>query len=69
MLAQYRRYKAHVAPIYQSEIDRHLFATASFRGGKKSKSRSNWWSRLPCSGWAYSLAGGPRPGRRPCSAR
>ena len=46
MLAQYRRYKAHVAPIYQSEIDRHLFATASFRGGKKSKSRSNWWSRL-----------------------
>ena len=46
MLAQYKRYKAHVAPIYQSEIDRHLFATASFRGGKKSKSRSNWWSRL-----------------------
>ena len=46
MLAQYKRYKAHVAPIYQSEIDRHLFATASFRGGRKSKSRSNWRSRL-----------------------
>ena len=44
MLAQYKRYKAHVAPIYQTEIDRHLFATASFRGGKKNKSRPDWRS-------------------------
>lgn len=48
MLSQYKRYKAHVAPIYQSEIDRHLFATASFRRQTKGKSRSKWrsWLRL-----------------------
>jgi hypothetical protein len=46
MLSQYKRYKAHVAPIYQSEIDRHLFATASFRRQKKVKSGSNWRSWL-----------------------
>lgn len=25
------RYKVHVAPLYGSELERHLFATASFR--------------------------------------
>jgi hypothetical protein len=43
MISQYKRYKAHVAPIYQSEIDRHLFATASFRGRGKGTSRSATW--------------------------
>jgi len=47
MISQYKRYKAHVAPIYQSEIDRHLFATASFRGREKSARRfSAWRERL-----------------------
>ena len=30
MFAAYKRYKAQVAPLYRNEIDRHLFATASF---------------------------------------
>ncbi len=43
MLSQYKKYKAHVAPIYRSEIDRHLFATASFRGRKRGTHRSRPW--------------------------
>lgn len=47
MISQYKRYKAHVAPIYQSEIDRHLFATASFRGrGKGTRRSAAWRDRL-----------------------
>lgn len=43
MFSQYKQYKAHVAPIYQSEIDRHLFATASFRRRRKRAHRSLAW--------------------------
>ena len=53
MLANYTQYKAHVAPIYQNEIDRHLFATASYHPRNKrsrdskgaSASLRNWISR------------------------
>jgi hypothetical protein len=54
MISQYKRYKAHVAPIYQSEIDRHLFATASFRGGKKGGPRRRAWSERLRMQW-FSL--------------
>lgn len=43
MLSPYKQYKAHVAPIYQSEIDRHLFATASFRDRRRSRRRRRPW--------------------------
>ena len=45
MFTYYKQYKAHVAPVYQSEIDRHLFATASFRGRDKSPGAVREWLR------------------------
>jgi hypothetical protein len=36
-LLSYKDYKQHVAPLYKSEIDRRLFATASGDRGKKLK--------------------------------
>lgn len=38
MFAQYR---AEVAAIYQTDLDRHLFATASFRPEQKRKDRED----------------------------
>jgi hypothetical protein len=52
MISQYKRYKAHVAPIYRSEIDRHLFATASFRDRKKGAERSVAWRERLRVQWA-----------------
>jgi hypothetical protein len=55
MFSYYKEYKAHVAPIYQNEIDRHLFATASYRNRAKrrenarvrrEKLRAQWASRF-----------------------
>jgi hypothetical protein len=43
MLSYYKRYKAKVAPVYRSEIDRHLFATASFRRRKSPDGESQTW--------------------------
>jgi hypothetical protein len=46
MFSSYKNYKARVAPIYQNELDRHLFATASFHDRalrrKVEKMRSGW---------------------------
>lgn len=64
MLSSYKQYKAHVAPIYQSEIDRHLFATASYRRRKPAlkerkaraeRLRARWLSRW--TGWKAARAG------------
>jgi hypothetical protein len=43
MLSYYKRYKAKVAPVYRSEIDRHLFATASFRRRKGPDGETQTW--------------------------
>lgn len=50
MFAPYKQYKARVAPLYQNEIDRHLFATASFHrsdpgSGPWHAWRLVWWLR------------------------
>jgi hypothetical protein len=54
MFAYYQQYKAHVAPVYQSEIDRHLFATASFRGKDKSPGAVREWLRAQLSRLVHS---------------
>jgi hypothetical protein len=54
MLTYLTQYKAHVAPVYQSEIDRHLFATASFRGRDKSRGAVREWLRAQLSRLVHS---------------
>ena len=54
MFTYYKQYKSHVAPIYQSEIDRHLFATASFRWRNKSPGAVREWLRAQISRWVHS---------------
>ena len=48
-MGSYKDYKQHVAPLYKSEIDRRLFATAS---GDKSRSlREELAKLLKRDGW------------------
>ncbi|NIR45853.1 MAG: hypothetical protein GWN99_15595 [Gemmatimonadetes bacterium] len=40
MMTSYMSYKRHVAPLYRSELDRRLFATASGKGRKKQREQA-----------------------------
>ena len=45
-MGSYKEYKQHVAPLYKSEIDRRLFATASGDRGKKLKNQMTILAQL-----------------------
>lgn len=54
MLTQYR---ANVAVIYRNEIDRHLFATASFRKRRQKRSDREGMRDWLRTRWADRFAG------------
>lgn len=49
-------YKARVAPIYRTQMDQHLFATASPRRPKKDKSGEKAWREWLRERWSRRAA-------------